>query len=63
MKEFLMGLYLKYGEREFTIMGGWGSISDALKQGFLSSLFDRIDPQGYYFFQLTPKAIEYLKHD
>ncbi len=60
MREFLMELYLLYGEREF----GWmGPIN--------GRLFNMARNKNYIFYNrdinppytLTPKAIEYLKHD
>ena len=54
MREFLLELYLKYGEREFEYTGGakWGA---ALWSKFLD------DGPGLLT-QLTPKGLEYIKN-
>jgi len=61
MKEFLMELYLQYGEQRFSI-GDIHRIQNkylqARNDGYIGLI--QFESSPHY---LTPKAIEYLKHD
>ena len=60
MREFLLELYLQYGEREFNHREGEGLLQykHALEAYYMTYQVHKKKP-----FQLTPKALDYLKYD
>ncbi len=62
MREFLMGLYIEHGDREFeryNIAGNlfWGAYCEL----FISCQIDHAYHGNKTKYKLTPKAIEYIK--
>ncbi len=71
MSEGLLDLYIRYGVKKFSFVD-YKSFSDALIDKYVGSgylfkyegkyNYDESD-DGYYFFRITSKAIEYLKQN
>ncbi len=67
-KDFLMELYLLYGEREFTMLQGERHKSDEHYKCLMQCrqgnkyLKYRCTPGPGFKYTLTPKALEYLKN-
>ncbi len=67
MREFLMGLYLLHGEREFELEMEWdNNHMNAFDEYYISHFKgDQLlinSTNSTYLFYLTPKALEYIKN-